>query len=90
MAWAKYKEDNYIIGLERWSERESRHQEGYLYIARKEGTDAHRRCIDGRFTGSNKCVGYCDCYLHRGYLTKELRKQHNCLVKECGHYVSKK
>ena len=50
----------------------------------------HCRCIDGTITGSNKCVGFCDYYGHRGFLTKETRKKHDCLKKECAYYVAKK
>ena len=54
------------------------------------GRDPHtRRCIDGSHTGCNRCVGYCTYYEHRGFLTKELRKQHDCLKKGCRYYVNK-
>lgn len=48
-----------------------------------------RKCIDGKVTGSGKCVGYCRFNGHRGYLTSELRKQHNCLGKDCYYYSPK-
>lgn len=48
-----------------------------------------RRCIDGSVTGYGKCVGYCDFDGHPGYLTKELRKDHQCLAKECRYYLQK-
>lgn len=47
------------------------------------------RCINGQITGSSACVGYCQYCEHPGYLTKELRKQHNCIQKECRYYVPK-
>lgn len=49
----------------------------------------NRRCIDGRITGCGNCVGYCQYSEHPGYLTKELRKQHNCINKNCFYYVAK-
>lgn len=41
----------------------------------------HRRCIDGTVTGCGNCVGYCQFRDHPGYLTKDLRKQHDCIKK---------
>lgn len=53
--------------------------------------DKHsQRCIDGRIVGRNKCVGYCEYDGHRGFLTQELRKEHNCIKKGCVFYVSQK
>jgi len=48
-----------------------------------------RRCIDNSITGCNRCVGYCQYAEHPGFLTEELRKQHNCIGKQCFHYVAK-
>ena len=48
-----------------------------------------RKCIDGSVTGCGKCVGYCNYRGHPGYLTKELRRQHNCVKKSCRYYESK-
>ncbi len=49
----------------------------------------HRRCIDGRITGCGNCVGYCSFRDHPGYLTKDLRKKHDCIKKACNYYVPK-
>lgn len=49
----------------------------------------NRVCIDGRVTGCGKCVGYCQYSGHPGFLTKDLRKQHDCLNRNCYHYVPK-
>ena len=49
----------------------------------------HRRCIDGKVTGCGNCVGYCQFREHPGYLTKELRKQHDCIKKGCNYYIPK-
>lgn len=48
-----------------------------------------RRCIDNTITGCNKCVGYCQYEGHSGFLTEELRKEHNCIGKQYFHYVVK-
>ena len=48
-----------------------------------------RRCIDGKITGCGNCIGYCQYREHPGYLTKELRKQHNCIKKGCRYYLPK-
>jgi len=49
----------------------------------------NRRCIDNSVTGCNRCVGYCQYADHPGFLTEELRKRHNCIGKQCFHYVAK-
>ncbi len=49
-----------------------------------------RRCIDGKITGSGKCVGYCTFYEHEGFLTRQLRQEHDCLKKGCRYYVNRK
>ena len=49
----------------------------------------HRRCINGRKTGCGNCIGYCKYSGHPGYLTKELRKEHDCIKKGCNYYVPK-
>lgn len=49
----------------------------------------HRKCIDGGITGCGNCVGYCQFHGHPGYLTKELRKKHNCVIKGCNYYLPK-
>lgn len=61
----------------------------YSYYDRKSRSRINRVCIDGRVTGCGKCVGYCQYIGHPGFLTKELRKQHNCINKNCYYYVSK-
>ena len=48
-----------------------------------------RRCIDGSVTGANCCVGYCSYAAHEGFLTKDLRKQHNCIKNGCWYYIAK-
>lgn len=49
-----------------------------------------RRCIDGRIRGCGKCVGYCKNVDHPGFLTRDQRKEHDCIGKGCHYYVSKK
>lgn len=31
----------------------------------------------------NNIVGFCHCYTHKGFLTKNLLRQHDCINKEC-------
>ena len=60
----------------------------YRYYEKK--YTVHRRpCIDGKFTGSNKCTAYCKCALHPGFLTKDLEISHECARKQCNHYIPK-
>lgn len=46
-------------------------------------------CIDGTVCGCGKCVGYCQFSGHRGFLTQKLRKEHNCIKKNCIYYVGR-
>lgn len=61
----------------------------YNNYENKHLTPHHRRCIDGKTTGCSKCVGYCKFREHPGFLTRELRKRHDCLKKGCYYYVPK-
>ncbi len=61
----------------------------YSSYEAKNTTPHHRKCIDGKVTGSGNCVGYCQYCQHPGYLTKELRKEHNCIKKGCNYYLPK-
>ena len=40
------------------------------------------RCIDG-IKRKHDIIGYCSNLTHKGYLTKKLMKEHDCLNKEC-------
>ena len=62
----------------------------YEQVEKKYSLGNHRcRCIDGKITGCGNCVGFCSFDDHRGFLTKALRKEHNCLGKGCFYYVPK-
>ncbi len=61
----------------------------YAFFEKKSPSNYTRRCIDNSITGSNKCVGYCQYDGHPGFLTKDLLKQHNCIEKECYHFIAK-
>ncbi len=49
----------------------------------------HLRCIDGSSTSCGKCIAYCKYSGHEGFLTRELRKKHDCLGKRCDYYLPK-
>ena len=49
----------------------------------------NRKCINGKITGCGNCVGYCTYNMHPGFLTKELRKEHDCINKGCYYYIAK-
>lgn len=53
------------------------------------GNAHQRRCIDGKVTGCGNCVGYCTYSEHEGFLTRELRKKHDCIGKACFYYRPK-
>lgn len=61
----------------------------YEFYEEHSSSRYNRRCIDNTITGCNKCVGYCQYYKHPGFLTDKLRKQHNCIGKQCFHYIAK-
>ena len=61
----------------------------YEYYESVSPSNINRRCINGRITGSGKCVGYCAYNGHPGFLTKNLRKEHNCIGKGCFYYIAK-
>lgn len=50
----------------------------------------NRRLIDGSVTDCRKCVGYCACPEHPGFITKQQRKTHDCVRKDCPNYIGKK
>jgi hypothetical protein len=46
-------------------------------------------CVDGLYRkGTKEFVGYCRYKKHKGFLTRKLMKQHQCLGKGC-HYFQK-
>ena len=61
----------------------------YSYFDNKQKQTHNRRTIDGTITSCGKCVGYCQFSEHSGFLTKEQRKEHNCIGKGCHYYLSK-
>lgn len=61
----------------------------YEFYEKQSNLQHCRRCIDNTVTGSNKCVGYCQCSQHPGFLTEKQRKLHDCIKKQCFHYVAK-
>lgn len=61
----------------------------YEYYERKSKSRYNRRCIDGKITGCGNCVGYCKYCEHPGFLTLKLQKEHDCLGKECAHFLPK-
>lgn len=67
----------------------SSEQNRYATLEKQFRSSHNRRCIDNTVTGCNKCVGYCQYDEHPGFLTEKLRKQHNCIGKQCFHYVAK-
>ena len=44
--------------------------------------------IDGRERNRNKCFGYCNCHLHKGCLTEEQVREHDCNGKECLYFFN--
>lgn len=42
--------------------------------------------IDGNACNEGQRIGYCWSEIHRGYLTKNLIKEHQCIEKKCKHF----
>lgn len=40
-------------------------------------------CINSRLIGRSKCTWFCNFDVHRGYLTEDLLKEHDCIKKSC-------
>lgn len=48
---------------------------------------------DGKYSGyfdgvnrTEKPIGFCHCSLHKGYVSPDLLKKHNCLGRECRYF----
>ena len=61
----------------------------YLNYEKQSKSRINRRCIDGTVTGCGNCVGYCQYREHPGFLTENLRKEHDCINKQCYYYIAK-
>ena len=61
----------------------------YEKLVTEYGSIHRNKCIDGKVTGQSCCVGYCSYCEHSGFLTKALRKQHDCIKKGCHYYIPK-
>ena len=44
------------------------------------------KTMDGNLSNKNP-VGYCTCYMHEGYITKNMAKTHNCSGKCCKYLI---
>ena len=45
-----------------------------------------KRLINGRYADSDKIIARCHLLKHRGYLTKNLVKAHDCIAKKCAFF----
>lgn len=63
--------------------------EKYEAFEKASRSQYNRRCIDNSIAGCSRCVGYCQYDAHPGFLTEKHRKEHNCIEKECRHYLAK-
>lgn len=61
----------------------------YEVFERRHGDSKVRKCINGRNTGCGNCVGFCKFSGHPGYLTRDLRREHDCINKKCHYYIQK-
>ena len=41
------------------------------------------RCINGAQTYYGNCIGFCNSFSHKGFLTENLEHQHGCFAKNC-------
>lgn len=41
------------------------------------------KCVDGIMRHYKNCIGFCNNYIHKGFLTTRLLREHKCLEKNC-------
>lgn len=61
-------------------------QEYSLNIYIEESPGQNVKDIKGALINKNKCKGFCNYNVHRGYLSFEDEKLHRCIEKECVYY----
>ena len=61
----------------------------YAEMEERYGRGHDRKCINKKYTASCKCIGYCMYEWHPGFVTHELMKKHNCLERDCKHFLAK-
>lgn len=61
-------------------------QEYSLNIYIEESPEQNVKDIKGALTNKNKCKGFCNYNVHRGYLSFEDEVIHRCIEKECVYY----
>jgi len=61
----------------------------YAIYEKSEHSHYERRCIDGSIVGCSKCCGYCQYEGHPGFLTEKQMKDHDCVKKQCYHFLKK-
>ena len=45
--------------------------------------------IDGKYTASCKCTGFCTFEKHEGFISQKLMEKHNCKARDCRHFLEK-
>ncbi len=48
--------------------------------------DEFVKTIDGGKTKYRTCIGYCYSFAHKGFLTENIAKQHQCLERNCNSF----
>lgn len=61
----------------------------YQEMAAKTARSFNLRCIDGTLHGQSKCVGFCAYEYHRGFLTVQQERAHQCRERSCIHHHPK-
>lgn len=47
------------------------------------------KCIDGKYTASCKCTGFCTFEIHEGFISHKLMEEHHCKDRDCRHFLKK-
>ncbi len=61
----------------------------YREMADRTARGFNLRCIDGALRGRSKCVGFCACEQHPGFLTARQEREHRCREKGCFYHYAK-
>ena len=61
----------------------------YEELKRLHGHGHDLKCINGRYTASSKCIGFCFCSDHSGFITDKLMLEHHCPERSCRYFLEK-
>ena len=69
-------------------ERKNRY-ELYEGLKRRYGRGNDLKCMNGKYSASCKCTGFCTYEKHIGFITDKLMEEHCCEDRDCRHFLRK-